>query len=679
MTVRTPPSFLAASSPGRGRAPHAPRPVRLAAGSSRTGDLAVTRTARPNMSVNVADGRLVLPAQATYQRVYVCENRGTLNVAIAAADSRTRAVTSSSRGSRRQYSGATNSFAIGPSPAPRSVAGRPGGAGELVGPRRVQVAAGATTITNRGAHRSAHGEHVAVRPRRRARRAGGVQLVVPAAARRRPTGLRPTPSGSPSPTAPTGSFRPLGETRPHHPHQQLRSVRDQRHLLRHGHRDAAARTARSGCGSAVYSPVRPADRVAGCGHERRNDSQPGVPLLEQPGDQRRHVLRRPVQLRRAGRSPTRSRRSPTRQPPPSPPPAPPTATSPSTTKARRDRLAAPLRTAQRQRRHRRRNCRAPAWSTRRPSTASAAGPPPSPRPRPARLPIPQRPAGQPIARGHRHHQPEPRRCPRRVWFRTDGVLQFPGILWTARANLETNTSTSPAKGSAPTSSGAPSTPPPSTTPTSSTSPRPPHRRPGRPERQHRRRPQPRRRLHRRQPPAHLAALRTPERRPGHRTTRRRRRRVRLALPTAWDSFLPPSPSNPPTRPKADAQPTSSKSAPTAPCCPTAGRHHRRQRGPCQRRRRRRRRPPRHRPERRPPRPYPILENGHRPQRRPDPGRPRSARPPPPRPRRRPDPPRAKPPFPTPNRCSAATKSATRSPSAPTTAGSSSTTGCGSST
>ncbi len=152
MTVRTPPSFLAASS-------HPAEDVRRMlhalfgsrGGIVGAGDLAVTQNGTPNMSVNVADGRLVLTgSEATYQGVYVCENRGTTNVAIAAADSTNpRRDLIVARVRDAEYSGATNSFAI------EAVTGTP--AASPVDPAvpanswvlaRVQVAAGATTITN---------------------------------------------------------------------------------------------------------------------------------------------------------------------------------------------------------------------------------------------------------------------------------------------------------------------------------------------------------------------------------------------------------------------------------------------------------------------------------------------------------------------------------------------------
>jgi hypothetical protein len=51
------------------------------------GDLAVTENGTPNMSVNVATGQVIIPGtEGSFQGSYVIENRGTLNVVIAASD-----------------------------------------------------------------------------------------------------------------------------------------------------------------------------------------------------------------------------------------------------------------------------------------------------------------------------------------------------------------------------------------------------------------------------------------------------------------------------------------------------------------------------------------------------------------------------------------------------------------
>lgn len=59
----------------------------LRGGIVAAGDLAVAENGTPNMSVNVATGQVLIPGtEGTYQGFYCIENRGTLNVAIAAAD-----------------------------------------------------------------------------------------------------------------------------------------------------------------------------------------------------------------------------------------------------------------------------------------------------------------------------------------------------------------------------------------------------------------------------------------------------------------------------------------------------------------------------------------------------------------------------------------------------------------
>lgn len=61
-------------------------------------------------------------------------------------------------------------------------------------------------------------------------------------------------------------------------------------------------------------------------------------------------------------------------------------------------------------------------------------------PDPARLPIPGATGGSTPSPGVSVITNQNLAVARtRVWFERDGVLQFPGILWTARANLETNT------------------------------------------------------------------------------------------------------------------------------------------------------------------------------------------------------------------------------------------------
>lgn len=77
-------------------------------------DLAVTQNGTPNMSVNVADGRLWIPGtEGTYQGLYFFENRGTQNLAIAAADATNpRRDLVIARVRDQQYSGATNNCTL---------------------------------------------------------------------------------------------------------------------------------------------------------------------------------------------------------------------------------------------------------------------------------------------------------------------------------------------------------------------------------------------------------------------------------------------------------------------------------------------------------------------------------------------------------------------------------------
>ena len=96
MSVETPPIFIQSGGETAERARRAL--TALTSGGHRDntfqrggivlpGDLAVTENGTPNMSVNVATGQVFIPgSEGTYQGVYSIENRGTLNVAIAAAD-----------------------------------------------------------------------------------------------------------------------------------------------------------------------------------------------------------------------------------------------------------------------------------------------------------------------------------------------------------------------------------------------------------------------------------------------------------------------------------------------------------------------------------------------------------------------------------------------------------------
>lgn len=153
MAVLSPPVFLQAGS-------HPASTVRRAflamlrgrGGIVTPADLAVSQNGTPNMSVNVATGQVgILGSEATYQGVYLCENQGTLNVALAASDpTNPRRDLIIARVRDAAYSGASNTFTI------EAVTGTPAGSpadpalpsGSVFVLARVAVAALDTTITN---------------------------------------------------------------------------------------------------------------------------------------------------------------------------------------------------------------------------------------------------------------------------------------------------------------------------------------------------------------------------------------------------------------------------------------------------------------------------------------------------------------------------------------------------
>lgn len=115
MAVESPPVFLQAGSHGAElvrRALYAQ--LGLRGGIVASGDLAVTQNGTPNMTVLVATGQVVVPgSEGTYQGAYICENRGSLSVSIAAADATNpRYDLIVARVRDAAYSGATNTFAI---------------------------------------------------------------------------------------------------------------------------------------------------------------------------------------------------------------------------------------------------------------------------------------------------------------------------------------------------------------------------------------------------------------------------------------------------------------------------------------------------------------------------------------------------------------------------------------
>ncbi len=153
MAVENPPIFLQAGS-------HSAEQVRRALTGMLGGrpgvvqplDLFVSQNGTPNMSVDVGTGQVaVLGSEATYQGLYLVENRSTLNLAIAAADStnpRRDLVIVRVRDSA--YSGATDAVSI------EVVTGTPAGSpsdpslpsGSCFVLARVAVGAGVTSITS---------------------------------------------------------------------------------------------------------------------------------------------------------------------------------------------------------------------------------------------------------------------------------------------------------------------------------------------------------------------------------------------------------------------------------------------------------------------------------------------------------------------------------------------------
>lgn len=121
------------------------------AGIVNSTDLAVTQNGTPNMSVNVAGGTVVIPGtESSTQGVYVVENIGTLNVAIAASDpTNARKDLIIAKVQDSAYSGATDAASI------VAVTGTPAASpAEPAAPANswvlavVTVAAGATSVTN---------------------------------------------------------------------------------------------------------------------------------------------------------------------------------------------------------------------------------------------------------------------------------------------------------------------------------------------------------------------------------------------------------------------------------------------------------------------------------------------------------------------------------------------------
>lgn len=154
MTAQTPPIFLQAGS-------HPAEDVRRALyavhggrqGIYTAGALAVSeKSGTPNMSVDVAEGQVAVNgSESAYAGVYLCEARGTTNLAISAADATNpRLDLIVARVRDAAYSGATNTFSL------EVVTGTPAGvpadpslpSGSCFVLARVTVNASATSITN---------------------------------------------------------------------------------------------------------------------------------------------------------------------------------------------------------------------------------------------------------------------------------------------------------------------------------------------------------------------------------------------------------------------------------------------------------------------------------------------------------------------------------------------------
>lgn len=120
-------------------------------GIIKTGDLAVTQNGTPNMSVNVADGRaFIAGTEGSFQGVYHLENRGTLNVVIAASDpTNPRRDLIVAKVQDAIYSGSTNAASIvAVTGTPNASPVDPAVPNNCIVLARVAVAANATSIVN---------------------------------------------------------------------------------------------------------------------------------------------------------------------------------------------------------------------------------------------------------------------------------------------------------------------------------------------------------------------------------------------------------------------------------------------------------------------------------------------------------------------------------------------------
>ena len=115
------------------------------------GDLSVTETGTPAMSVDIAGGRAIIQGtEGTYQGPYIVENRGSTTVTVTAADvSNPRVDLVVAKIEDQAYSGAVNAWAlavVAGTPAASPVA--PSMPANSILLATVAVAAAATTITN---------------------------------------------------------------------------------------------------------------------------------------------------------------------------------------------------------------------------------------------------------------------------------------------------------------------------------------------------------------------------------------------------------------------------------------------------------------------------------------------------------------------------------------------------
>lgn len=114
MTERNPAIFIQASSHPAEDTRRGLGALLDQAGVIGVNDLAVVQHGTPNMSVDVPDGRVAIKgSEATYQGVYLCENRGVTNLAISASDpTNPRIDLIVAKVQDAAYSGVTNAWSL---------------------------------------------------------------------------------------------------------------------------------------------------------------------------------------------------------------------------------------------------------------------------------------------------------------------------------------------------------------------------------------------------------------------------------------------------------------------------------------------------------------------------------------------------------------------------------------